>query len=238
MKERDILLLESFIERYGEDEVLETLGFKKFALAGAMGLATMGGIHTLNRHLENERREQLEQIRLDKIDEINAYNDSLYNRKIEIVDNYMKEKTMYAGRNPERLEISPQKIVDLCDEYKYDLPLLLAQAQIESHFGTDNTKAINIYNSVFSVGCWDNEEPRCKYATQDDSIEPYIKLMIRDYGMSDEDTINRKLSSNNLVNMNGERYASDKAYEKKLRSTRNNIIDKFPELIEPYKTLD
>ena len=127
---------------------------------------------------------------------------------------------------PKSMLMSPEKIVDICDENGFDLPLLLAQAHQESCFGMTNRARRT--NSVWSVGSYDNGKDVCKYANQNSSIQPYINLMKNNY-LADK-TIDELLSPGNFVNKKGLRYAQDKNYEGKIKNLRNRIINKYPEL--------
>ena len=101
-----------------------------------------------------------------------------------------------------------------------------AQAHLESCFGI--TSRARKTNSVWSVGSYDNGKNVCTYNTQDDSIIPYIKLMQNNYlNGKDVDDI---LKPGGFVNNKGMRYASDPKYESKVKSIRNRILQKYPEL--------
>jgi len=107
-------------------------------------------------------------------------------------------------------------VVDLCEQYDLDIRFVLAQGQVESHFGTKGMAAKT--NSVFNVGAFDGDtyeqiQGRYKYKHPDYSIEPYIRLLYKDYigGKRTELDLLAK-----YVNKNGKRYASGPDYENKL----------------------
>lgn len=112
--------------------------------------------------------------------------------------------------------LSGYKIVELCEKYDLDIKFVLAQGQIESHFGTTGM-AIKT-NSVFNVGAYDGMDynsisSKFKYKHPDFSIEPYIELLYRDYlveGKTELDMMSK------YVNKNGQRYSSNKNYEKEM----------------------
>ena len=116
-------------------------------------------------------------------------------------------------------------IVDECEKYGVDICFVLAQAEIESHFGTKGLGSK--FNNVFNVDVHDKvkgkKDMNKKYIYQypNESIEPYLQLLTTKYLVN-------KLESDLLikyVDINGLRYASDIDYEAKLRSKYNSIVD-------------
>jgi hypothetical protein len=81
---------------------------------------------------------------------------------------------------------------------------------------------------LFSVGAWDNGQNRAKYASQNDAIKHYIQSMLEDYLDGGNISVDELLSDGNFVNFNGKRYASDKKYERRLRSIRNTLLRTYP----------
>ena len=132
------------------------------------------------------------------------------------------------------MRFNPDNLVLASYQYDYDLPLLLAQLQIESHFGT--TERARKTNSMFSIGAYDDGRDVVKYADQDSSIIPFIKIIKRDYLMNGKKEIDQLLQ--NFVNYDGRRYASNPKYESDLTKTRNLIISKYPDLLNDYICLD
>lgn len=154
--------------------------------------------------------------------------DSTFIQRVNAVKKYMKAAAENQGYNPEDIKLSPEAMVLAAEENNFDLPFLLAQAHLESCFGL--APRARKTNSVFSVGCYDNGKNVCKYSTQDDSIVPYINLIKNDY-LVDGKTIENLLQKGKFVNAINKRYASDPYYEGKVKSIRNRIVSKFPELI-------
>lgn len=103
-------------------------------------------------------------------------------------------------------------IVEECEKYGIDVCFVLAQGEIESHFGTKGIASK--LNSVFNVGIYDGktiEEINNKYKFDypNESIEPYLKLLIDRYLVNKtEDDLMRK-----FVDINNKRYASNPNYE-------------------------
>ena len=107
-------------------------------------------------------------------------------------------------------------LLNKCQEYNVDLVFVLAQATLESHFGT--TGIAKKTNSVFNVGAYDGESShtissKYKYENPNLSIDPYLTLLNDSYleGKSEEELLS------NFVNKHGKRYASYKNYEKELQ---------------------
>ena len=209
------MILEDASTNRDREKILSTV--KRLLAAGISSAMILSMLN--NAHVSSSIKHEVEEILSTETV------DSTYDKQVDAVGRYMDMITRYRGYNPENIEISPDTIVTAARKYNYDLPLLLAQANLESCFGlSDRAKRTN---SVFSVGCQDNGKDICHYATQDDSIEAYIRLILRDY-LVDGKTIQDLLK--NFVNKRNERYASDKNYEKNLNIVRNRIIREFPEL--------
>ena len=141
-------------------------------------------------------------------------------QKIVEVDNLMKFVAETNGRDPKMIKLSAENIVKMCEKHNFSLPLLLAQAHLESHFGT--TARARRTNSVFSIGSYDDGRNVYKPNTQDESVENYI-LTIKRYYLADK-TLDELLTNGGFVNDRGQRYASDKKYEQKIRQTMNGLI--------------
>ena len=135
---------------------------------------------------------------------------------VKITKNYIDSVAPTSGLNG-------YAIVDLCEQYDLDIKFVLAQGQVESHFGTTGMAVKT--NSVFNVGAFDgdtyeNINGRYKYKHPDYSIEPYILLLYKDY------IVGKKTELDLLgkyVNKNGKRYASGPDYERKLMTLYKKI---------------
>ena len=126
----------------------------------------------------------------------------------------VKEVTHYIDSIAPTSSLNGYAIVDNCEKYDLDIKFVLAQGQIESHFGTTGL-AIKT-NSVFNVGAYDKltleqVNGKYKYKHPDYSIEPYMKLLYQSYisGSKTELDLMGK-----YVNKNGQRYSSNVNYEK------------------------
>lgn len=129
-------------------------------------------------------------------------------------------------------------LIDECEKYNIDIKFVLAQAEIESHFGTKGIGSK--LNNVFNIGVFDGYSPEkvaknFKYNYPNESIEPYLKLLTERYLVG-------KLEGDLLINyidVNGKRYASDEHYEDKLRNKYDTIststkIDEYYSLMKSY----
>lgn len=138
------------------------------------------------------------------------------------------------------------RVVEICDQYEFDIMFALAQGQLESHFGTEGIAAKT--NMVWNVGAFDdktaediindkNESTAPKHP--DKSIEPYIKLLYSTYfvdGKTEKDMFI------NYVDKNGKRYASNPNYESSLlgiyeRMGRETNIDELITEFKKYKII-
>lgn len=143
---------------------------------------------------------------------INSSLNDLY--KTELID----EVDSYIEKYAKKSKMNADNIVELALKYDYDIPLMLAQFHLESHFASFGVAYKT--NNVANVGNMDDGTMLYKFKHPDDSVEPYIKLMINDYlkDKSVDDLLN------NFVNYRNQRYASDVLYENKVKQKRNYII--------------
>ena len=132
-------------------------------------------------------------------------------------------------------DIDALNLIDLCSEYNVDIRLALAQAHVESHFGTKGTAART--NSIFNVGAYDGYSAAKQikngygYKHPDYSVEPYLRLLTTRYlvdGKTEDDLLD------NYVDVNGNRYASCTTYESMLKSK----IDKMDSIAEISSTYE
>ena len=143
---------------------------------------------------------------------------------VDVVDSYIKE-------------IAPSSVmngiafVNKCDEYNMNLFFVIAQAQIESSFATKGLG--QKMNSAFNVKAYDGKGSKYmdKYDHPDDSIEPYIILVKKNY-MGDSKTEMDLM--NNYVNFEGKRYATNPDYEAMMLSTYKKLIDRYDKVYDEY----
>ena len=158
---------------------------------------------------------------------------------VDIVDHYIDSIAPGSCLNGIRL-------VEVCEEYDFDIKFALAQGQLESHFGTEGVAAKT--NMVWNVGAYDNKSAEdiindknknTAPSHPDESIEPYIKLLYANYlvnGKTEKDMFD------NYVDAAGKRYASNVNYEKILygiyeRIGKETKIDQAIADFKRYKTL-
>lgn len=126
-------------------------------------------------------------------------------------------------------------IVEECEKYNVDICFVLAQGEIESHFGTKGIAAK--INSVFNVGIYDGlsvqeigEKYKCNYPNE--SIEPYLKLLNERYlvNKTEQDLMKK------FVDKDGKRYASNPNYETMI-SERYKFITENTKIIEYHNIM-
>lgn len=228
------VLNEGFIKNmYSDCETFEDY-FKMTMLLLSMGIGTVGSALVLMQHTFPEEYSTMKhkmKIEFQKsAKESKDTNTAQYNfeeerkrlreQKISEIDNFMKYVAELNDRDPKTIQLSAEHIVNMCDKYNFPLPLLLAQAHLESHFGT--TSRARRTNSVFSVGSYDDGRNIYKPSTQNESVENYIKT-IQNYYLCNK-SVDDLLKNGGFVNHLGKRYASDKNYELKIRQTMNGLI--------------
>lgn len=128
-------------------------------------------------------------------------------------------------------------LVENCEKYGIPVTFALAQGEVESHFGT--TGLAYRTNSVWNVGAYDNHsynEIQHKFNNPNDSVMPYLDLLVNNYlpMKTVEDLFD------NFVDINGNRYATDKYYESKLKTVYEHIqtnyhIDELQSRLNYYK---
>lgn len=150
------------------------------------------------------------------------------NLKEKFSNRLIKEVQTYITKIAPDSKLTSGYLVEKCVEYDADIVFVLAQALLESHFGTKGKAAET--NSVWNVGTYDNGIVLYRYATQDESLEPYLRLVNDKYliNMSPEgDTIrkniNNLLEDRGFINYEGKRYASNMKYENLLRNVMISI---------------
>ena len=227
--EKELAIL---VKKYGAEQLLNE-GFNKKKLAALIGAGIIAGSSLMDppknyTSIEDKKIEYNNPYGINNIDYENILN------KEKLVKEYISDILSKHGKTLSDLRFNPDNLVLASYQYEYDLPLLLAQLQIESHFGT--TERARRTNSMFSIGAYDDGRDVVKYADQDSSIIPFIKIIKRDYLMNGKKEIDQLLQ--NFVNYDGRRYASNPKYEIDLIKTRNSIISKYPDLLNDYICLD
>ena len=147
-----------------------------------------------------------------EIDQLKEYELKYWETKIQLVD----EVQNYINTVAPTSNLRACVLVDACEKYNIEVKFALAQGEIESHFGTKGLASKT--NSVWNVGAYDGHfyskiMGTYKYSHPNESIEPYLKLLYEKYLTNEvEEGLLR-----NFVDHNGNRFASDKNYEERLR---------------------
>lgn len=165
----------------------------------------------------------------DYLEEINL---SYWNCKYEIVQDM--DEFIYS--KVENTNMSSLVLLNLCDKHNIDVRLPLSQGLIESHYGTKGLATKT--NSIFNMGAYDGWKYDkilgiYKYTHPNVSIEPYLKSLSKNY-LGEDKTESDLLK--NFVNVNGDRYASYKGYERELKIVWDEINNttRLDSLLQEY----
>ena len=147
--------------------------------------------------------------------------------KVKAVDGYIEYALSNKKYSRNSTKLKAETLVMASMENNFDLPFLMAAAHQESCFGA--TPRARRTNSVFSVGSYDNGKNYNVYSDPNESVEDYIRLINENYLVNGKE-LTDLLVHGNFKNGAGKRYAQDAKYEAKIKSLRNSIIRKYPEL--------
>jgi hypothetical protein len=232
MEVKDIVLLENLIDRYGTDAVLNEMKFtnKQIAWLIGAGLLTATGVNTLKSCLNDSPKTNIEVT-------ANKYNvpDSVYQKILAKTDALKREIDRIQklhGRTINDIKFDPELMVYLCYKYDFDLPLMFIQAQHETGLGLNGIGPK--CNSLFSIGAYDDNPAREKFDSQNSSMIPYIRTVKGKYLLDGKRSVDDLLKKGGFVNGVGNRYSSDKQYEQKLKSSRDSLIRRYPELASGF----
>ena len=153
--------------------------------------------------------------------------DTTFQEKVEACREYMEYALNNQNYTMDSTDLKPETLVRASIERGFDLPFLMAVAHQESCFGA--TPRAQRTNSVFSEGSWDDGSDKTTYSDPNESVYGYIDLLNRSYIVNGK-TLFDLLTPGAFVNGIGKRYASDINYEQKIKSLRNRILKKYPEL--------
>lgn len=171
------------------------------------------------------------------------YNYKIYRSRVELAmngvkDNIVTEIDNYIDSVAYESGLNGIKLFELCDKYGVDVRFAMAQAEAESHFGTKGMAAKT--NIVWNVRTYDGDtlndvkKRGAHFKHPDDSIEPYLLLLVNSYfvdGKTEEDMFI------NFVNKDGNRYASNPNYETIMLSIYNRINENtnLKNLLKEYR---
>lgn len=213
-------------ESLGDSKNLENLkGIIRKLLATGVALTTI--VAALNK--QNLPQSERDMLINAAVAEQNATElvDTTFQTKVEACREYMETALKNHNYSWESTDLKPETLVKASMEENFDLPFLMAVAHQESCFGA--TPRAQRTNSVFSEGSWDNGQNKVTYSDPNESVYGYIDLMNRSYIVNGKSLFDL-LVPGEFVNGIGKRYASDVNYERKIKSLRNRILQKYPEL--------
>lgn len=212
------LLLESLNESLNIEDLK---GKIKKAIAVGVSIATISAA-ICKLHAPERLKAELDNfVRAEMVDTTG------YAQKVKDVENYMKFALNNQGFSLNSTGLKAETLVRASMEKHFDLPFLMAAAHQESCFGA--TPRARRTNSVFSVGSYDNGKDVVTYADPNDSVEDYIDLIQEKYLVNGK-SLSDLMTPGKFTNGMGKRFASDKNYETKIKSLRNLILRKFPDL--------
>ena len=166
----------------------------------------------------------------DEIEKRNISNYPFTVMKHEAVLNYneyksrlVKEVKHYIDSVAPTSTLSGYAIVDMAEKYDLDIKFVLAQGQLESHFGTTGMAVKT--NSVFNVGAYDGVKydlinDKFKYKHPDFSIEPYMQLLYKNYITGSKTELDLMAK---YVTKGGKRFSSNANYERELMNLYKKI---------------
>lgn len=157
--------------------------------------------------------------------------DSIQRLLVQEIDNYISKRFPTS-------KLTGSALVDICTKHDFDIAFCMAQAQIESGFGTAGKGKKT--NNPWNVGAYDSRSVQDMiraghgYTHPDQSIEPYVELVKTKY-LGSRKTIHDLMR--NYVTLSGHRYASGKGYETKLKNVYRTICSKtsIKELFDKLK---
>lgn len=213
-------------ESLGDSKNLENLkGIIRKLLATGVALTTI--VAALNKqNLPQSERDMLINAAMAEQDATELV-DTTFQTKVEACRKYMETALKNQNYTWESTDLKPETLVKASMEENFDLPFLMAVAHQESCFGA--TPRAKRTNSVFSEGSWDNGQNKVTYSDPNESVYGYIDLMNRSYIVNGKSLFDL-LVPGEFVNGIGNRYAKDVDYERKIKSLRNRILQKYPEL--------
>lgn len=213
-------------ESLGDSKNLENLkGIIRKLLATGVALTTI--VAALNKqNLPQSERDMLINAAMAEQDATELV-DTTFQTKVEACRKYMETALKNQNYSWESTDLKPETLVKASMEENFDLPFLMAVAHQESCFGA--TPRAQRTNSVFSEGSWDNGQNKVTYSDPNESVYGYIDLMNRSYIVNGKSLFDL-LVPGEFVNGIGKRYAKDVDYERKIKSLRNRILQKYPEL--------
>jgi len=159
----------------------------------------------------------------------NKYNDKI-EEKITLIDSIVKPSSVRTmdsikdklikevedyifGNFPKTHKTIPRSIVENGLEKDVDIMFMMAQTQIETHFGTVGAGRETSRRSLFGVA-------KRRYSNYDEAIMDYIAILKKSYltrGRTEHHLMR------NYTTYSGNRYASNPNYEVELRGTYSDI---------------
>lgn len=160
---------------------------------------------------------EIAQVEIAQVEIVTEPSDTIRTELVQSIDNYILQ-------NFPKSKLSGAALLATCEQHDFDICFAMAQAQIESGFGTVGIGAR--CNSPWNVGAHDGRSSAnmnklgLSHKHPDHSIEPYIELVKTKY-LGTKRTVHDLMK--NYVSLSGHRYAQNPNYEQALRNTYNKI---------------
>jgi len=191
--------------------------YKKLLLIGVFILVVDACVLSVNKYLERREMDKIAEypFTVMKHEAVLSYN--------EYKSRLVKEVKHYIDSVAPTSTLSGYAIVDMTEKYDLDIKFVLAQGQLESHFGTTGMAVKT--NSVFNVGAYDGMKydlinDKFKYKHPDFSIEPYMQLLYKNYITGSKTELDLMAK---YVTKGGKRFSSNSNYERELMNLYKKI---------------
>ena len=203
-----------------------------FFLTACMTTSILTSANTYNafNRINLEESQNIKVFNTDTMaDNVKSIDNPTLNKKSEIRLRLIDEVKNYMDYTHPKHRMNPEYIVDACLKNNYDIPLLLAQAETETGFGSAG--AGRSRNSCFGV-------VKKRYGTTNDAVDDYIRMMQKSY-LPKGRTINQLFNSG-FRTTGGYKYAASTSYAIAIKNNRNKIINKtdIQHLHTEYNSLD
>ena len=164
--------------------------------------------------------QEIDTANLTENDSLPDAKSALIMRRDSIKQELIKETKEYILKSVPKAKSNVEMVVEPMVEHalgnNIELPFMLAQAQIETCFGTAGIGRSNSKKSMFGV-------MKRTYETYEDCILHYIVNLKKNY-LANGRTIHHLME--NYVTIRGHRYAGDRSYESKVKKLYLHIKSK------------
>lgn len=207
------------------DFIVKMCKLSFYTLIGSIFFTGLWYLFADSSPLNSEKQKQISYVQNLYVNRLDLKYFGSKNALVDSIDTYINEIAPNSSMNG-------LTFVEECEENDVDLFFVLAQCQIESKFATRGLGCKT--NSAFNIKAYDGKGSTYmdKYKHPDMSIKPYLEIIKETYLV--HDTTEMDLMDN-YINQNGNRYASDENYEKKLRTVYEKLNTRFETTYNEFK---